>query len=173
MTDTDNPRPDMDGTWMLDAHGYWRGVLWRPGFHRCDPNPSRNYGISGITVTFVLVRHRTGVTWDLLTTMDMPPEDFVEACPDCDHPMHQGGPPGMRRPVPGGLSIHRPRRSVGLAVPSLCTDDCLITGGPCEVGASFVVGDHLYRLLSVEGEDAMWDALRGWVRPEVEEVRDG
>lgn len=134
-----------------------RTIRVRPGWHRCDPNPVKNYGIGGAEMVWILQVGDWAITWELLTDWGMPTEAFNAACPDCDHPRHQDGYP-RARPMGGAVQWHAP-------VPmfdgtELVLDECPITGAPCYRDIGYLIGDDLYARLTTEGDEAVWRQMR-------------
>lgn len=137
-----------------------RVVRFRPAFHRCDPNPSKDYGIGGVRMLWVLRVNDWAMTWDVSTDWGLPDEAFRAARPDCKHPSHRNGYPRMHRGASGGaVDWHSP---VPLWEDSeqpsqLC---CPITNAPCYLDTGFILGDDLFDLLREDGDEAVWMKLR-------------
>lgn len=132
-----------------------RAVRFTPAFHRCT-DPKGNYGIGDVHMMWMLRVDDWAMAWDVSTDWGLPDAEFRAAAPTCKHPMHRtfpsrggsGGAVDWHSPVPQ-YEGHEKR-----------SDSCELTGGPCYVDTGFLLGDELFRLLRIEGDDAVWARLR-------------
>lgn len=134
-----------------------RVVRFKPAFHRCHPDPRKNYGIGSVTMLWVLRVGDWAMTWDVHTGWALPAEAFVAAAPDCTHHMHQGSAPSHK--VSGGaVDWHSPVPMYDDHEPA--RDCCPITGAACYTDVGFILGSVLLDLLRTDGDEAVWKRLR-------------
>lgn len=141
-----------------------RSIRFRPGFHRCHPDSSQDYGISDPVMTWVLRDGDVAVSWHLFTGWGMPDEAFHAANPGCTHAAHQGGWPyrhyGADCPAQAGaVDFHSatPRWEGHEAAGG--GEPCFYIGKPCYPDVTFLGAQEVFDTLRVEGEDATWDDL--------------
>lgn len=136
-----------------------RSITWRPAFHRCHPDPSKNYGIGDLRMTWTLNGgDGYAVSWDVNTGITLPPDEFKAQCPACPHPMHQDGAPSANFGH-GVVDLHSP-------VPrweghEQTVEACVVTGQRCYGDVGYSLADEGVRLLPTEGEEAVWEWLEG------------
>lgn len=141
-----------------------RIIRFRPAFHRCHPEPSKNYGIGSVRMHWWLRLGDWAIGWDVNTGWEMPDKEFKAANPDCTHPLHQNGAP--THPVSAGaVDFHSP-------VPrwedqSLAQECCPITNAPCYLDSGFLIADDVLTILRTEGDEAVW----AWMRSALDEMR--
>lgn len=130
-----------------------RSVKVHPSYHRCDPDPHQNYGIGSATAVFTLQKDGSAIEFEVLTGWIMPLEDFRAANPDCNHPRHGGEPPSS--PAMAARVMYHFNGDPGDAMDG--PSDCSYTDtGTCWSDGGYAIGDPLFRLLVVEGSDAMY-----------------
>lgn len=133
-----------------------REILFRPAFHKCHDQPSKDYGIGGVVMTWILRLDGKAIAWRLLTDWGLPDEAFKAANPGCSHPMHVNGYPSAGRATPGPIEWHRPPADA-----SESSSPCELIGGPCYTRDPWYGGgDILFDLLRTEGGEAVWAKLR-------------
>lgn len=55
-----------------DKNGYLRKMTFFPAFDKTDPDPSKNYGVSDVTLRFTLIKDNKAVELDLGTNWYLP-----------------------------------------------------------------------------------------------------
>lgn len=133
-----------------------REVRFYPAKHRCSSDRSKDYGINEPRIVWALYVDDEAITWELHTGWGMPDEAFHAACPDCTHRVHRNGWPSSK-PTGGSVDWH-------LATPAYddqhCVDNCVVRGGRCYADVGYLIGDELFDLLRVEGDESVWDKMR-------------
>lgn len=133
-----------------------REVKFRPAFHRCDPSPSKNYGIGSVLMTWILRRDGWAMTWEVMTDWGLPDDEFKAANPTCTHHMHQDGYPRYK-PMGGAVDWHAPVPMYEDQEPA--QSECCWIDGPCYMDSGFTIGGDLFTLLCTDGGDAVWARL--------------
>lgn len=147
-------------TWPLIGvpAGEQRTVRFKPAFHRCHTNPSKDYGISGVTMLWVLRVDDWAITWDVFTDWGLPDEAFKAACPDCTHPSHRNGYP-LGGASGGTVEWHAPVPLYEDHDPR--SDRCpLIDRDRCYGDVGYTLGSEVFDVLRTEGDEATWRKLR-------------
>lgn len=135
-----------------------RVVRFKPAFHRCHPEPSKNYGIGGVRMLWVLRVGDWAIDWDVSTDWGLPDEAFRAAAPDCTHRMHRNGYPSMGKASGGAVCWHSPVPMWEDGSPT--AEHCPIIGRACYTDNGFLLADEVFDMLRVEGDDAVWKYLR-------------
>ncbi len=150
----------MSETWPLGAvpADELRVIRFKPAFHRCDPDPAKDYGIGTVTMLWVLRVGDLAVVWEVFTGWDLPTDAFKAAVPGCIHPLHQNGAPGPREASGGAVQWPTPGPQYEGHEGS--REPCSITGSTCYVSSGFLLASELLDLLRIEGDDAVWKRLR-------------
>lgn len=141
-----------------------RIIRFRPAFHRCHPDPSKNYGIGSVTMLWILRVGDWAIGWDVHTGWELPDEAFEAANPDCTHPMHQNGAP-THGVSAGAVDWHSPMPR--WEDQSRSQECCPITGTACYLDSRFLVANDLLTILRAEGDEAVWK----WMREAIDEAR--
>jgi hypothetical protein len=132
-----------------------RSVTFSPAFDKRNPDPTKNYGIHGVEIRFVL-RGPKGATQFLLSTNWQLPhvtKEFLQRPYDAIG----GDPHWMERPMPADLGYHsytpqydgQPQRKCDV-LPE--TDHCYYDG-------STLMAEPVYHRLLAEGDAGVWSAL--------------
>lgn len=131
-----------------------REMSVRPAFHRCDPDPSKDYGIHCAELTFTLHVDDDAISWAVFTGWGLPDDAFQAAVPDCGR--HPHGWPNIE-PVGGAVDWH-------MSTPSFDNHDridhCVVLDGPCYPDVGYLVGSDLFDLLRTDGDEAVWLKMR-------------
>ena len=124
-----------------------RIVLWIPAFDRRDPEPSKNYGIHGMELRFVLKGERGATQFVLFTNWMLP------------HLRH--GDKSVLgficEPLPADLGYHaRVAQYEGQESRGPCE---LLDGAPCFYDGSGLQAQVVFDRFVAEGEEAIWETL--------------
>lgn len=135
-----------------------RTVRFKPAFHRCHPEPSKDYGIGSVTMLWMLRVGDWAITWEVFTDWGLPDEAFKAAVPDCDHPMHRNGYP--RYKADGGVvAWHMPVPLFEEHEPS--DGRCpLIERDECYGDMDYTLASEVFDVLRTDGDEAAWCKLR-------------
>lgn len=119
------------------AEPFTRKITVHPAWDRRNPDPSKNYGVHGVDITFTVARGGEGIEWRLYTGWML--ADILDSKPTaagcCYHlhtPLYEG-------------QDH-------------ATDECHITGGRCYSDGTFIT-DDLFHLLRTGGDTAVFEEL--------------
>lgn len=131
-----------------------RSVTFHPAFDKRSDVPSKNFGINGVEIHFLLKGPAGAVGWSLITTWDLPHvEKELDAKTVFWHRKPTTGPVAVHSPVPKWEG-HEAR-------------ECeYIAGGKCFSDASYLAGDDAFRELRERGDKGIWEYLEGWYRRE-------
>ena len=131
---------------MTTISDFQREVHFAAAYDKRAPEPSKNYGIHGVHITFTVKRGGEGLTFSLSTNWQLPHvQEETDARPyDPSHPWL------FHKPQPFGVDYHfrepeyddQHRR-----------DKCEVTGAHCYSDGSALLGDDFMRTL-IEGGDA-------------------
>lgn len=123
-----------------------RRVSFAAAYDKRDPNPSKNYGIHGVRITFAVIRDGEGLTFSVLTNWQLP---HVQAEADA-----QKSKPGRDyRPMAFGVDIHRKVPTYEDQAP---IENCSITGGDCYFDGSALLGESFLETLITGGDEALF-----------------
>lgn len=142
-----------------------RIVRFLPAFDKRSPDPSKNYGVGGVGIYFVLKGAQGAVVLELLTPWMLPQvEKWHEALAEARPSLLRA----YSNATAGNLQFHSPvelpdsRQSTG-ACNWLGMDHCWVVAG------SFLAGDQAYLRLKTEGDEGLWAELQAFydeiVRP--------
>ena len=125
-----------------------------PGYDKRDPNPSKDYGICGMHIRFVLIGDK-GATQFVIFTDWYPP--------DTQQRLFDEAQPGMSffsmKPMGADVGYHSPVSQYDGQEP--IDDECpYLDGKPCHYDGSGLAADALVKVFLVEGVDAVWDELQ-------------
>jgi len=141
------PKPHRSEVELPEWEGYRRRLLTRAAFDQRDPDPNRDYGISGAYFVFCLIGKDRAITWEL--------------CSDCFLPetkkrLRDEGHPWMG-PTAGPVDFHyREPQYEGMR----SSDDCTLLDGTCYGNTGFLLGDDVYRAFAYGGIDGVFGKLR-------------
>ena len=135
-----------------------REIRFTPGFHECHTDPSKNYGIGCVRMTWTLKHGGWAMTWDVSTDWGMTDDAFRSACRDCTHPMHVNGYPSRGKPSGGAVDWHSPVPLFDDQEPT--SNECKLVDGPCYLDSGFILADMVLATLRDEGDEAVWAELR-------------
>lgn len=134
-----------------------RLVRFTPGWHRCDPDPAKSYGINNLSILWIVRSGGWAITWEVFTDWGLPKDVFKAQAPDCDHRMHQDGPPPIK-PMGGMVAWLSPDPFWPGQEPG--HQQCPIIGTSCYQVTGGLVGFNLFELLRTDGDLPVWARLR-------------
>lgn len=135
-----------------------REIWWTPAYDKRDPNPSKNYGVHGMEITFVLRTpdFKQGLTFTLMTNWHLP---------HVTQEMRQRG--RLPEVLPASVALH----TLAPADEPASISTCQVVGGPCrgDGGCSFTLGDEFFKILVTDGIEALWSKMQAtlddWSKP--------
>lgn len=141
-----------------------RRVTFRPAFDRCAHDPSKNYGIHGVEVLFLLLGPK-GATQFLLYTNWMLP---AGNCPiGLDHTRRGSDHRLFCDPMPADLGYHSPSPRYEDQSSYECD---VLPAGRCHYDGSSLNAVRVYQRLLREGSDGVWAELESFYRSLFEEA---
>lgn len=142
------------------VNGFERIVRFLPAFDRRNPNPSKNYGIHGVTLQFFLKGPKGTIQFVVFTNWQLP---HVEK----EHDARCDGSYCFRKPMAADIGYHSPVPLYEGQEP--ITDKCEWTGGVCYYDGSTLCAEPIFERLLREGDDGVWAALEEWYHSRFEE----
>jgi len=133
-----------------------REIIVKPAFDKRDPNPSKNYGIHGAEMIFILTGDKGAISFTLFTNWYLPHVDSElrnarRNKPECDF---------MFRPQGADISYHSIiQRYEGQTPVEKCQ---YLDGKPCYCDGSGLSAEPIGELLITEGSEAVWKELERW-----------
>lgn len=141
------PQPHRTTIELPEWEGYQRTITTRGAYDQRDSNPSRDYGISGVTITFALIGKDRALDWDLLTDCFLPHTNKRLRKVGRSH----GGP------TAGGVGFHYSEEQYeGM----MSSETCTLLDGRCFYDTGFLIGDEVYRAWAYGGIDGVFGKLR-------------
>lgn len=137
--------------------GLERETVWQAAWDRRDPNPSKNYGIHGVEVSWIVKGPKGGICWSIFTHWMLPHVtreahnatqrlDVSDVALRCRY-----------EPTGAGIEYHSiKQRYKGQEQRTGCL---LVPGGVCYSDTAFTAGDDLLKLLIEQGGEAVWKDL--------------
>ena len=140
-----------------------RIIKFDPAYDKRDPNPSKNYGIHGVNLTFVLKGDEGAVQFVVYTNWHLPhvtKEFLYKACVADDKVLYIES---MFTPTPADRGYHSPHPMYDdqLQVTDSC--ECL-DGKPCYYDGSGLAAENVYKRLVAEGDAAVWEELEAYYK---------
>lgn len=135
-----------------------RIIKFAPAYDKRDPDPSKDYGIHGVTLTFVLKGAEGAVDFVLYTNWMLPHVQEEQ-----DGRMSPGFVHLMCHPIPADLGYHSPRpirEWQDGGAPSQA--ECNWLGAPCWYDGSTLNAEPVYRRLLEEGDEGVWAELEDY-----------
>lgn len=124
-----------------------------PAYDKRNPKPSKNYGVHGVDIRFILIGDKGATQFVLYTNWYLPhvTQEFLNK-------------PILSKqdiklfflPMPADLGYHS---KVPFYDDHLHTEDCPYTGGDCYYDGSTMAADRIYNVLLEEGADGVWKEL--------------
>jgi hypothetical protein len=129
-----------------------RTIIFEPAFDRRDPDPSKNYGIHGVSCRFILKGEEGAVQFLLFTNWQLP---------HVQEEMNARMSPGravLYNPMPADLGYHSLKPTY--EGQELAQESCpYLDGKPCYYDGSGLNAERVYVRLLEEGSDGVWAAL--------------
>lgn len=124
-------------------------IFFTPAFEARDPNPSKDYGIGGVHLTFAERRGDLTIDCSFFTDWHLP-EVQERLSTKLDRYFNP-------KPMCNGIYWHRPKRTNEYQAD---TKDCILSGGQCfgEVGSA-LYGDVITKRLLLEGSEGVWNEI--------------
>lgn len=144
-----------------------RIVEFNPAFDRRDPDPSKNYGIHGVTIRFLL-KGDNGVVQFVLHTNWHLPHVTKETLAKCKRDPSLFDV--LLMPMPSDLGYHSP-------VPmydgqTMMIESCpVLDGKPCYYDGSSLNAEPIYEVLLREGHNGVWQELEKYYNRIFKRVR--
>jgi len=140
-------------------------VTFRPAYDKRHPNPSKNYGIHGVEILFLLKGKKGAVQFLISTSWQLPHvQKEMDALPLGQFPyLHH-------KPMPADLGYHSYKPMYEEHLPS--TNSCsFLDNKPCYYDGSALNAEPIFNVLLKEGSDGVWRELEQYYN-EVFEVRE-
>jgi hypothetical protein len=127
-------------------------VKFDAGWDKRDADPSKNYGISGLRITFFYGNSKYGYVQFVILT------DWYPTCLDDEAPGLHARLAGCY-PMAADVGYHSPHPMYQDHSPFECD---LIDGGQCYYDGSGLHAEEVMKKLRNEGSDAVWEHLEGY-----------
>ena len=140
--------------WGLFLHGgssvteLRRQIQFEAAYDKRDADPSKDYGIHGVTIRFAVSGDEGATQFLLYTNWQLPHVDEEWATRDI--------PESLRKPMPADLGYHSKKPSYNDHTPQ---KDCEWAGGDCYYDGSSLAADAVFKRLLIEGEEGVWAEL--------------
>lgn len=118
-------------------------IGWNPAYDKRNPDPSKNYGVHGVTMRWY-VKGPEGVVQFVVYANWMPPETEI---------IHKDF---LCRPMAADIGYHSPTPRYEEHEPFLCD---LLPEGKCYYDGSSLWAERYLGALISEGGDAVWEML--------------
>lgn len=160
MTKTRDPRlPKPAPLVWVPFNDLETGFTMTSAFEARDPDPSKDYGIGAVRMSFYVRGPLGCIVWDLSTGWYLP--DVAKRI-------------GPQEPSPGAIEFHG-------AQPSYegqeSREDCLLVpGGHCFWDVGYIIGEEPYEALVREGDQGLYRVLGEWyfrLAPKASDVHEG
>jgi len=127
-------------------------IEWEAAYDKRDPDPSKNYGIHGVTCRWLVIGPEGAIQFLLYTHWQLPHvEKEQDARLDSEYP-HL-----LCHPMPADLGYHA--RTPQYEGQEAIETDCEYIGGPCYYDGSGLRAHTVFDLLRTEGGEAVWAFL--------------
>ena len=130
-----------------------------PAYDKRNSDPSKNYGIHGVDLKFVLVGESGAVQFNLFTNWQLPhvTKEFMEKTTNNKRDIDL-----YFMPMPADLGYHSkiPHYEGQLTM----SEDCEFTGGICYYDGSTLNAERIYDVLLKEGSDGVWRELEDYYK---------
>jgi hypothetical protein len=124
-----------------------RSITFTPAYDKRSADPSKNYGVHGCDLRFILGDARGYVQFLLFTGWHLPEvqKEFRD------------GPRILSAPMPADLGYHSPTPRYDGHEPM---ETCDLLCGPCYYDGSGLNAERIYEVLLREGSDGVWRELQ-------------
>ena len=133
-------------------------IRFDPAFDKRHSDPSKNYGIHGVNITFILKNENKAVQFVLFTNWQLPhvTKEFVAK------PMSAIELECLFTPMAADLGYHSPiSHYVGQEPMS---EECEYTDGVCYYDGSGLAAESVYNTLLEEGDEGVWHELEEYYK---------
>jgi len=125
---------------------FYRRVEFTPAWDRRDPDPSKDYGVSGVSIHFSLVGENGAISWEIMTSWVLPSTEEMWKSKGLGHF-------GLFKPTAGGVGFHYPPEREDLDYLEIGPCNLL---GECRCDVGFLYGNTMMQRLIEGGEDTLW-----------------
>jgi len=132
-------------------------ITFESAFDKRSPNPSKNYGIHGVSIRFVYGDEKGYVQFLLYTNWHLP-HVTKELSSKLYMPI-QGDFHWMERPIPADLGYHSPKPQYE-DQPKM--DKCDLLPNGCYCDGSSLNAQRVYNILLEKGSDGVWLELENY-----------
>lgn len=132
-----------------------RIIQLRPAYDKRDSDPSKNYGVHGVDLLFVLKGSKGAVQFLLYTNWHLSrvEEEFMNKYSSYGQ---------FWKPMPADLGYHSLKP---LYEGQISYDDCLwLDGKPCYYDGSGLNAERIWKVLLEEGSDGVWRELEEYYK---------
>jgi len=134
-------------------------ITFSPAFDKRNSNPSKNYGIHGVEIRFVLKAELGAVQFVLATNWQLPhvQKEFDAKQPDSRFPYM------FHSPMPHDIGYHsyKPMYEGQEQISDSCE---YLDGKPCYYGGSALNAERYFDILKAEGDEGLWKALEQYYK---------
>lgn len=134
-----------------------RIVRFEPAFDRRHSEPSKNYGIHGVSIRFVLKGDAGAVQFLLYTGWQLP---HVEKESEARYATQNPIPWFILRPTPADIGYHSPHPMYDGQEPM--NKECEYIGGVCYYDGSGLAAERYFDVLVAGGDDALWIEMENY-----------
>jgi hypothetical protein len=131
--------------WMFE-----KLITFTPAYDKRHPDPSKNYGIHGVSIKFVLIGSEGATQFVLYTNWQLP---HVTK----EHLDKQLGVELFFMPMPADLGYHSKVPHYEGQEP--IEQNCEYTKGPCYYDGSGLAAERVYKVLLEKGDEGVWGEL--------------
>lgn len=134
-----------------------RTITFSPAFDRRDPDPSKNYGIHGVNMSWFVEKDNREIQFVVFTSWHLPHVAKERRENLVDDALRWPNIKCFFEPFPNDIGYHSPEPMYEGQM--LMDEDCGFTGGVCYYDGSSLNADVYFDLLVAEGGEALWRAL--------------
>jgi len=134
-------------------------IRFDPAFDKRHSDPSKNYGIHGVNITFILKNENKAVQFVLFTNWQLPhvTKEFVAK------PMKSAIElECLFMPMAADLGYHSPIPHYATQEPT--SEKCEYTDGVCYYDGSGLAAESVYNTLLEEGDEGVWHELEEYYK---------
>lgn len=145
---------------------FTKEILFHPAYDKRNPEPSKNYGIHGVTLTFLLKGPLGATQFVLYTNWQLPHVEKEQEHRVVDREY----PHLMCKPMPADLGYHSPIPIYDgqTTVRGACE---WLDGKPCYYDGSSLNAERIFDVLRAEGHEGVWRELEEYYRDTFEPAR--
>ena len=127
-----------------------KSIEWSPAYDKRDPDPSKNYGVHGIDLKFILKGPKGAAQFLVYTNWHLP---SVREEWDAMVKAH------LLQPLPADVGYHAyvPQYEGQESLTESCR---YLEDGPCFYDGSGLSAQRVFDRFVTEGEDAVWEELQ-------------